>query len=538
MHGFDDTIAPKVPEYVTFHPWHLGLSDKEVNTSKGREWSLTTIRDALGHTGRPINVLKVGLRVEYGVLSSLSRVGELRDVGQLVLEANTRLPARHTTLLPDRGAPSGPRAHHAFLWKLAKSGWAIFSKNVTAADALGACVVYGLVQLDWNAHALTQRARAHWCVGGWESTLYHQPECRGWGHAQHNSPLLKHLGYTNRTTDNLYPPHAIAHIRLEIDALTSNFRALRRIAFIVPTHSPKFDYAATLLRSFFSHGYHRQARLHLIFSDSNSRETFFASQSIETSQHSAISSLVYTPARISDRCTSRHLEANCIGIAKKLYALAHVVGRRNRRNGHVASAATVHETSQYDYVVLMDSEAEFIGDPEIDLYELIRLRAAQREFTAVPCLGANSSAAHRNLKLSAATVLGKTGAAADKFRLATQNYTLYTWWNDLPIYEPVHATRMLRAFVHNARRRLALPQFHKNNTLADNVAAVAGFIEAEFFEHLIYQAHVVAHANHTIRRVTNATALLDAARPLWIVRGIDPAPPQAIVRFHLDRVPP
>ena len=151
IHIFDHTVAsPKPPAFASFHALGLGATDD------GKVLKLASLQARLGHSGMPIEVLKVDCDgCEYEALFSM--LPELTNVRQLLIELHWRRS----------GIPSIEL--HAFFNAMFVKGWVIFSKEANFQWASGEAIEYSFLKLQWDAPELLRESQEDWCVGGWTS---------------------------------------------------------------------------------------------------------------------------------------------------------------------------------------------------------------------------------------------------------------------------------------------------------------------------------------------------------------------------------
>lgn len=247
VHTFDHTMrlgSVHPPPGVTYHYWGVGTADRWIRADKSvGVFTLNTMREMLGHANRTVDVLKVDVEgAEYGfLLPLLERDGGrgLAFAQQLLIELHYERISSH---YPPRGpflklhsgdaAPRGdsphvvqpPPMHHRFFWAMTRAGWAIFHKEPNTAYAMGGCLEYGFVRLDWNASALIEEAKQWWCVGGWRNEENgFLPRCQGWGSLPPGAPTtLRHLGYVSNENYGRGGQPA-ANVLLERDNVTGGF---------------------------------------------------------------------------------------------------------------------------------------------------------------------------------------------------------------------------------------------------------------------------------------------------------------------------
>lgn len=416
-----------------------------------------------------------------------------------------------------------------------QAGWAIFHKEPNTAYALGSCTEYALIKLDWDAQELLREAHEHWCVGGWESVLDRRPVCRGWGKLAAGNPTFKHLGYTLLDAGRA--------LRLERDPQVGGFREMRRLAFVVPLHRPKFRFGQTLISTFLQREFQHQADLYLIFSSEDEIQVYLNETGKDALDH--IFPITYLPASFRSK-SCREMHDNCIAIAKTYYALALLSAKYLNTSGV--------KRRQYDYLVAMDVESEFFGSSTLDLYGLVNGKVLERRITALSCDGKFASS---NMRLSSEAVLQDDDIALQVVSDSTHNFTLYTWWNELPIYEPRHLENMLWAYLQQKKRGsdAELLQLLSSSTFSVRLVA-------EHFEHLLYQAWLIAKGGWFVEKLQVAAQcheeswmeqfasysddvraeLLKQAKPLWLrgptsaIRAEGPGTESIFLRFHTDRL--
>jgi len=204
------------------------------------------------------------------------------------------------------------------------------------------------------------------------------------------------------------------------------------VAFVIPTHPPHFHYLYNLLNKLEKH--HITIDIFLVFSNDNDYNTFELKEKIKPI-------IIREPLNYMSMITS-----------KKFYGLKQLI------NTH------------YDYFIVCDSEIDII--PENFTKDNIKYKLDNIFKNKKIYAGDLNGRGIRYVNTYCASLY--YGEDFNKLKEATKDFTLYSWWSDIPVY-----------------RRSDLKYFFEKvncNNIHDRA----------FFDHIIYQYFLILTDNFKV----------------------------------------
>lgn len=255
-----------------------------------------------------------------------------------------------------------------------------------------------------------------------------------------------------------------AHVLIETGDVP---RVAHRTAVIIPIHQPYFKYGINFLYQAMGGDFD----VVLVFSSEAERAQF-------ATMHQASPAMTYRAIVLADHVCASALDtmaANRNWITSKKFLALWLLQKH------------------YDYFVCVDAETFLLSPRGWEQAARQTLEAGVWHAGTSPA--PSDSAIMRHSALSMAPV-------ADHARLAevTQDWALYSWWWDLPVYAAAH-----------------LPGFFDWTDWSPTRASVAryGF---DAFDHLVYQAYTVLHAGFHYQHVSAVSHSLEFARADVVTR--------------------
>jgi hypothetical protein len=200
------------------------------------------------------------------------------------------------------------------------------------------------------------------------------------------------------------------------------------VAFIIPVHPPHFHYIYDLLNKM--DVLDKTLDIFLVFSNEKDYECF--------DRKDKINKVVIPPTNTGN-----------IVFYKKFFTL------------------DLLKHSTYDYFIVCDAEINIIPD-NFNLPNILSKIQNIYENKIIYAGTTNDPHAYRITKSSSTLICSMDNASK-----MTDNFSLYFWWSDLPIYKREH-----------------LPHFFSLFTF--------DFIDWTYFDHLIYCCYLIEHCNFTI----------------------------------------
>ena len=210
------------------------------------------------------------------------------------------------------------------------------------------------------------------------------------------------------------------------------------VSLLIPVYPPDYNYIYRLLRKMNKH--HIEIDIYLIFSSSDDYKLFKMKQ-------------------IKPIIVDEPMNTNSIGVFKKMYGLQKMIHEKN------------------DYIICIDCETDII--PKNFTKEYI-LKKINNIFKNKKIYGGEKRGLQKKISQSSANVFDDY----KKLQKLTNDFSIYCWWSDLPVYKKSHLSHFFECIHYNENK-------YKLTSLQ--------------FEHYMYQYYLLLYHDFHIENVTPYT---------------------------------
>jgi len=220
---------------------------------------------------------------------------------------------------------------------------------------------------------------------------------------------------------------------------------MNKCAFVIPLHHTHFDYGYYIYYYLLD----KNADVYFVFTDDKDKDIFMSNINDKVNYFV-----------LSDLCDIEIVKQNNSYITmKKIFALSKLYDK-------------------YDYISCIDSEIKFIGNN--DFYNVMK-NIVDTKIICCSKLNTNEEHTIKIIKSSLTNLTDKS--YHETLQSLSQNFTLYTWWFNLPVYDCKNTEHFLKWINFND----------------GNLEKFNWFI----FDNIIYNFYCILFHNYELKLITN-----------------------------------